>query len=260
MPGTKGPTKLDVTLWITAVVVIVLVGVAVIFGVIYSGSAATRAASAGQPYIPVPTPTYTAAQGVITVGATGTAYATPMQSELSVYVNGTGATTQAATQSLSAALASFNSTVMPYINNNQSNIQTTGYTLTKVYNQSRYLAQESIQLTIPNIRNTSAALGALSAITNVYVSGATPQLSPLQVSSLRTLAITMAMANATGEASTVAGPGASLTQGNVTLSSYYYPYFSFGSLAPAGAAASPAFYSGRSGVTVSVTAQFAYTK
>ncbi len=208
-----------------------------------------------------------AAAGYITVTAEGAAYGIPDQEQVSVYVNGTGDTAAAAASSLSLTLAKFNDTVVPFVNGNLSDIQTTSYSLTKQYNRSVYTAEEGITVTIPNITNASAALGALSDMSNVYVYSASSVFSQGMVTQLRDQALAYALSNATAQAQVLAG--GPVAQHNITVSSYvFYP---LGASYPVGVAVdasggfqstgpTPIVYTGRSAVQESVTVQFSYAR
>ncbi|MGI0134473.1 MAG: SIMPL domain-containing protein [Candidatus Micrarchaeaceae archaeon] len=198
----------------------------------------------------------------ISVYSTGASYGLPSQALVYLTVNGTGNTTQLATENLSATLLSLNSTLSKFINDNWTLVSTQSYSVYKIYNKSGYEATESVYVTLPNINNSSAFLGATSAIPNVYVTGIQSMLSEWQVSMLRTSALQYAMANATSIARTLAGSGMSVTPGNITVSGFnVYPYGTnnFNSAAAASTVISnPAFYTGRSKVVEAITVQFRY--
>lgn len=201
--------------------------------------------------------------GHIAVSAMGAAYATPEQAQMYVYINGTGLTTQQATQQLAMNIAAFNTTIMPFINSNLSDIQTSGYSVGKGYLSDVYTATESLSITIPDINNASAALGALSALPGVYVSDVYAALSQQQSHALRDIALVNALANATDQASVLAGPKGIIQQENITVTSSYYPVY-YGSLMGASGgfqgtpSASPGIYAGRSAVYETVTVTFSY--
>lgn len=206
----------------------------------------------------------------ISISATGTAYNTSSQSQLYVTVNATGITANATVQNLTKTLNSFNSTILPYVNHNLSDITTQYFNVYKLYNQTGYEATESLTVTIPNISNTSAALGALSALNGVYVSEASPQLSTYQISELRTKALSLALVNATSQAYALIGNSSTIYATNISVNTYRV--FPFPVVAEGGAAGgasapalqnntfSPQFYGGRSSVTESITVVFTYKR
>ncbi len=200
--------------------------------------------------------------GTITVTASGSAYGSPSQATLSVTINATGATNAQAVANLSSSLDSFNSTIYRYVNGNLSMISTEYFNVYKIYNRSGYQATEQVSATIPNISNVSHAIGALSSIPNVYVTYAGAQLSASQIVSLRDIALSNAVSNATRQAQAVAGSSSTLYVSNITVDSYYFYPVQLGTAvgAPASSSVSPQFYSGRSHVTESVTAVFRYSQ
>ncbi len=236
---------------LTAFAAVVLLGIIVILGGFYNHNQlpGMPAAAAG-----------TAPSSHVTVTATGSAIALPSQVHMYLYANSSAPAAQVATQGLAATIGEINSTLLPYIGRNLSNIQTVSYSLYKVYNRSAYTATEGLSITIPNIGNASAAIGALSSISNVYVNGVNAQLSAAQISSLRDQALSSALANATSQASILAN-NATVQLGNVTVNSYGIIPFYGNSFMPTIAAAAttqsgPGFYGGVSTVTESITATF----
>ena len=230
------------------------------------------------------------ATSAITLGATGTAHAKPSQAQISISINGTGPATSSAVQNLSATLNRFNSTVYRFLNGNTSLIETTYYSVYKPYsycpilpqktgsnassalypvicakNSTGYTAAEDISVTLPNISNTSAFLGAIASIPNVYVASVNPMLSNSQASSLRSAALSDAIANATSQAYALLGPNAVIYSRNISVNSYYsypYGYASSGALAGSvqgrNATIGPQFYTGTSQVTESISVVFHY--
>ncbi len=230
---------------------IIIAGALVAFGVYYSSAKGTGPGGSG-----------------ITVTATGSASTTGGQAVLNLYVNGSGSSTQLAIANLSNTLTSVNSTLLNYLNKNLSLITTQYFSVNKAYNKSVYVAYENLLVTLPNAQNATGALISLSAIPNVYVSNIAPKLSDQQISTLRSQALSMAMANATAQATAVS-PTGKVTVLNITVNSYYvYPLpYSFGGGLPVtpGIAAgqissgSSLFYSGTSSVTESVSVEFSTT-
>ncbi len=219
--------------------------------------------------------TTTKGVGYVTVSATGSASTQPTSGMLYLSVTGKGGTAAAATANLSKALIQVNASLWNYLNHNSSLMQTTYYNL---YNQSGngyyypsgyvgyngFVASEQITVTVPNIKNVSNAIGALSLINNVQVSSASATLSSAQTTALRSAAFTDALQNATAQASILTGNAALSTQ-NITVGYYnFYPIpYALGSgavQANGGTAVNPQFYSGTDSVTESITVVFSYTK
>ncbi len=201
----------------------------------------------------------TSPQGYITVSASGSASALPSQALLYITANGTGATVYDAVSNMSATMQSVNATLFGYVRGNTSMISTSQYSVYRTYNRSTYTASESVTVTIPNISDVNAALGKLSALTNVYVTGVTAQLSSDQVAQLRSQALKEALLNATGQAGELVAPkGVRLT--NVSISGYVvrpYPVYSFNA-AGVSKDVSPSFFGGTSKVSESISAVFSY--
>ena len=231
------------------------------------------------------------ATSVITLSATGTASSRPTQAQISITINGTGATTASAVQNISTTLNMFNSTAYKFLNGNMSLLETTYYSVYKPYqycpiyatnatpasgsiaipmkctsNNIGYTAAEDISVTLPNIDNASSFLGAIASIPNVYVSSVSPSLSSNQTASLRAAALASAISNATSQADALLGPNEMIYSRNISVNSYYI--FPYGVAANSGALTagvadrnttiSPQFYSGKSQVTESVSVVFHY--
>lgn len=212
----------------------------------------------------------------LTITASGSATAVPTQGLLYVSLKGLGKTAAAATANLSQELVQANATLYKYINGNLSNVQTSYYNL---YNQSSYYyppvyknntlngyqASESLTVTIPNIKNVSAALGALSAINGISIYGASPQFSNSQTSALRITALSNAMSNATAQAHALL-PAKTLTVVNITVNYFNrilpYPVAAGGAAVTSSSlnVTNPNFYSGSQSVTESITVVFSYRK
>ncbi|MDE1857308.1 MAG: SIMPL domain-containing protein [Candidatus Micrarchaeota archaeon] len=191
----------------------------------------------------------------ITVYASGLASAVPQQGVVYIVVNGTGPTSQSAVQNLTATMTSLNTTLVKYVNGNYSNIATQSYYVYKRYNATGYEATESVTVQVPNVSTTSSLLGAVSLIPNAYVQGVNSKLSDWQENALRTMALQNAVENATTQAQAVAGPSATVTPANITVSNFQvYPY----GLASASNAAGPAYYQGTGKVVVQISAMFRY--
>jgi uncharacterized protein YggE len=217
----------------------------------------------------------------VTVTASGSASSSADAAQLYLFVNATGNTTQLAVANLSSTLDSVNSTILKYINGNLSEISTEYFNVNKCYNYPypstttisppgshnqtcAYVASETLLVTIPNVKNTTASLESLTSIPNVYVTDVAAKLTDQQISALRGQALAAAMANATGQATAVSPTGKVSTL-NITVENFYvYPFqYSFGSLgtvtptAAAGEIQDSLFYEGTSSVTESVTVVFA---
>jgi len=204
----------------------------------------------------------------LTISASGTVSNRSTEGIIDAMINGTGRTNEAAVQNISATLLQFNKTIYQYVNGNLSDISTNYFNVYKAYNSSNYTAMEDIEVTIPSINNVSAALGALSAIPNVYPSAISTQLTNNQISAMRVKALSLAMQNATEQARAVIGNG-TITATNISVNNYYfYPYrYGLGAVpAASGAGGSytttvtipPQFYGGTSQITESVTVVFSY--
>ena len=193
----------------------------------------------------------------LTVTASGTSYSYPQTGTIYVSMNGTGGTAEAATSNLSATLDQFNYTVLKFIGGNSSRIQTEGYSLQRVWNSSKYVATETVAVSVPDVQNVSSILGTLSLIQNIYISQVTSQLSDRQVQQLTQSALQLALQNATVQAQALAG-NSTVTLVNVTVSkTYTYPFFS-SALAASSAYGNPIFFNGRQAVEEQVTALFSY--
>ncbi len=189
----------------------------------------------------------------ITITATGSAYATPDNTMVYIYANGTGTTTALATSNLSNTLGILNSTLFSYLSGNLSNIQTTSYQLYKAHNSSLYTATESFSVTIP-ISQAGPVLTSLASIPNVYITNVNVRLSKQQASSLMGQALSSAISNATSQAQQVAGQGARPMLVSVNVNGAYYN--SPGIYTPS--SANPQIYGGISSVTESVTVKYSY--
>lgn len=212
------------------------------------------------------------------INSLGTAQGSAIKATLSVQVQGLGKTADAATANLSSELNQTNATLSKYVNGNRSLIQTSYYSLNnqtsyyypmQAYSYNGYVAQESLTVTIPSVKNVSNVLGALSAINGISIYGATPILSDAQLSSLRLVALSDAMANATSQADALL-PGKNFTVSNITVNYFNYPivmpYATAGTAAggpvlsptPVSKTSSPIFFNGTETVTESVAVVFSY--
>jgi uncharacterized protein YggE len=227
----------------------------------------------------------------ITISATGTASAVPTQGIIYVSAQGRGKTGAAATANLSIALSQMNSSIFRYINGNYSFITTTYYEL---YNQTNniypvgvagtgsvngsgampsiypyyfsyngFVATEQLNIIIPNTKNISKAIGALSAINGITVSSASATLSNSQITSLRNAAYASAISNATSQAEILTG-NAQLSTQNITVGYYNYYPIAYGVASSSGinstTPVNPQFYSGTSSITEQINIVFSYSK
>lgn len=200
----------------------------------------------------------------LTITASGSVSNASTQALLYVSINGTGPTTQAATQNLSSTLNRFNSTIAPFINGNLSKITTSNYNTYKVFNSTIFQAQESLMVSLPNIANTTAAIGAVASIPNVYVSEAAPELSNAQIKGMRIQALQLALSNATSQADALIGPNDTIYATNISVNNYVVYPFAYATAQASGPGTSPAitpkFYGGTNQVTESVSVVFSWGK
>lgn len=190
----------------------------------------------------------------LTVTATGSLSAAPQQSVLYLTVNGTAKTAANATAMLSNSVYAMNAALSPYLANGSS-IQTTSYQMYVPHNSSYFTASEGITATLP-INNTGTAITALSLVKNVFIGGVSLQLSHLQTSSMGSMALSLAMQNATMQAQQVAGPTTKLTIESVTINraGYVFP----GPMFNVAEYIVPIF-TGTQSVTESVTVKYGYS-
>ncbi len=215
--------------------------------------------------------------GFVDVSAIGYAYGIPSQAVVYITVNGSGDISAKAVSSLSSTLATLNSTLLRYVNNNMSQIQTDSLSVyqqpcayyTTIYpqaqppvaycNQTQYKAQEQIAVTLPNTSKVSAFVGNVSLIQNVLVSSVNAKLSNAQTTSLRDIALKNALSNATEQAGILAN-NANLTLVNVSVNSYYAYPLGFGTSGNAKYINGPEFYPGKYQLSETVSAQFSYVR
>lgn len=216
---------------------------------------------------------------MVKITASGSASNEPSQALIYVTINGTGATTGSAVQNLSSTINEFNSSIYKFVNGNLSAVTTSSYSVNRPYcyqyapyNKTScyngYVAEESLSIMIPNIRNVSAVLGSTASIPNVYVTYVSAALSDSQATTLRQQALESAIANATSQAGAVIGPNDMIYSTNVTVNSYYaypYPYgvsatasANGGTASVAPSAIGPQFYGGTNQVEESVSVVFYY--
>jgi uncharacterized protein YggE len=209
-------------------------------------------------------------QRTITLTASGSASASPDMAEVMIAMNGTGPTAAMANANLSASVGVMNRTILPFLNGNTSLIQTTSYQISPATNCTYpagtstavipyycithklpyYVASESLEISVPNIRNSSAVITGLSKVPNIQLQGVQAAFSQGLQNTLNQKALSAALANATGQAQLLAGQGVSISVENITVQSglMYYPE-AYGTLSiassPAVAANSTAFYGGK---------------
>jgi uncharacterized protein YggE len=163
-------------------------------------------------------------KSTVVVTATGSVSQYPAEGVVYVTINGTGKTTAIANDNLSLIYANLNSSIFQYIGKNSSNIQTQYYYTSKVYNQSEYQAIEGIDLIITSSKNISNVLNVLSSINNVYVTQASVKLSDVQLQSMRSAALNLALENATQQAESLTN-NATLSIQNITVGQAIMPIF-----------------------------------
>lgn len=226
----------------------------------------------------------TSSNTTIQVSATGVANGKPSIGLISLYVNGSAATTADAVANLSATLTLLNKSIEPYINYNSSEISTQSYNVYKPYNycnynypvtsqvtpadrncttNNNYEAQEYIYIKIPNIANLSTVLGLTASIPNVYVTDASASFSDSQTKALMKAAYADAIANATQQAQALALNHTVVLINISANSGYYYPISLYTASAPGSGGItttvpSVPIYFGSQQVTESVQATFSY--
>ena len=261
---------------VVSIIAIILLGAVAILALVTH--------STGQSQLPPTNNTNTNTNHTITITAMGYAKGQPGEAIMYIRVNGTGSSTQNAVANLSSTMVGVNSTLYNYINKNLSYVATSSYNVEEICNSTVYPivtsgaavipyryrctspaafeAIEGLTITIPNETNTSAAVGALSAIPNVYIESIESQFSTAQVTALRPLALSNAMSNATTQAEATLGSGYNLSIVNITVNNYnFYPFpiYAAGSTV-SGKPTEPIIYQGTRSLTESVTVIFSYYK
>ena len=210
---------------------------------------------------------------LITVSASGSVSAVPSQAQMTLFLNATGATAAGAVSNLSAIAGSLNTTLLPFLNGNASAIQTQSYNVypasncTPTYYPSYpsttticpsplrfYKASEYLLVTLPEASSTDSAVSALSAIGGISISGISAKLSAQQQSGMQQQALSLAIANATGQASALSD-GRQVTVQNITVQNGYV-YYPYGVFSAASAASNQTFFAGRATVTKSIYVVF----
>lgn len=244
----------DFILYIIVLVAVIIFSALIAFSFESNGNAGSGAKSGNT----------SVALNQLSVSASGSVSNVSTQALLYIAINATGPTTQAATANLSATINQFNATISKYINGNISRITTSNYNTYRVFNSTSFQAQESITVLIPNISNTSAAIGAISNIPNIYVAQASPQLSNAQIKIMRTAALKLALANATSQAEALIGPNDSIYATNISVNNYVVYPFPYATASAAGPGSTPVitpkFYGGTNQVTESVNVEFSWGK
>jgi len=229
----------------------------------------------------------------IAVSTSGTSYGYPDQATIYMYLNGTGQTPSSANANLSATIDAIGGALAPYVNNNMSLIQTESYNIFKgkmlicknvtrgptvslpppfycssslnytslycCYNQTAYIAAQSVTATIPNINNVSAAFTSVSSIPNVYSQSLSQKISDRQNAMLMNTSLAKALDNATAQAQILAGSSNNVEVLNVSVSAgpvYYPTYFTNGAQT---SSSGSGFFAGRVGVTRSISVLFRVT-
>jgi uncharacterized protein YggE len=174
-------------------------------------------------------------QHFIIVTATGTATASPSTAEIYTTINATGSTAVLANENLSTSVGEFNTTILPFLNGNVSEIQTQSYqvyqplncTYTNFTYQCKkldyYAATESLLVTLPDVKSISSATAQMLAIPHLQLQSVQAVLSDSQKTALNQKALSLALANATAQATTLAG-GKSITIVNISVQSGYLYY------------------------------------
>lgn len=230
---------------------------------------------------------------IVTVTATGFAYAAPDSATINLYVNATSSSPSEAASVLNSEIYALNSSIEPFIGNNASNIQTTSYSIGPsktctsiqplhtassgalenassacVYYASaypyycckysiEYVATESIKVDVDNINNVGHILDAVSGISGVSVISVDQGFSNALLGEMSSEALKDAVQNATAQAQAVEG-GRQIVLGNVTImqNSYAYPVFSAASAAPAGESGNAQVFLGYSSFAKQISATF----
>jgi uncharacterized protein YggE len=211
---------------------------------------------------------------LITVSASGSVSAVPSQAQMTLFLNATGATAAGAVSNLSAIAGSLNTTLLPFLNGNASAIQTQSYNVYPASNCTPayypayplttticpspfrfYKASEYLLVTLPEASSTDSAVSALSAIGGISISGISAKLSAQQQSGMQQQALSLAIANATGQASALSG-GRQVTVQNITVQGGYVFYPNYGTFSAASAASNQTFFVGRATVTKSIYVVF----
>ncbi len=210
---------------------------------------------------------------LISVSASGSVSAVPSEAQIYVVLNATGANAASAVSNLSAIAAALNTTLLPFLNGNASAIQTQSYNVypasncTPIYypiypsttticpSQRRfYSAIESLLITLPQASSASAAISGISRIGGVSISDASAKLSAQQQTSLSQQALTLAIQNATSQA-TALSSGAILHVQNITVQNGYI-YYPYGVFSAANAASNQTFFAGTATVTKNIYVVF----
>ncbi len=141
-----------------AIILSVLAILSVVFLISYGGKQTSTATVPGR---------------YITLTASGVAYGSPTQGLVYLFVNATANNSSTALQNMESIVSALNSSIMPYLNGNVSEIKTESYSVFKVYNSTNWEASEVISVTLPNISNTNRVIGVLGGIGGVGVQSST---------------------------------------------------------------------------------------
>ncbi len=195
-------------------------------------------------------------QATLMVSASGSSSLAPQAGTVTLYINATGITAALATSNLGTTLAQVNNTLIQYTN--ASSINTQSYSLWKAYNSSLYRASEYVSVNLNSASSITPLLQALAVYNNVFVSGASAQLSTAQRIAATNTALQLAMQNATAQAKALTN-NATLKVTGVTVSSGIFYPVGINNYASAAVSASPLFFSGKQSLTETVQVTFAYT-
>ncbi len=219
---------------------------------------------------------------LIKITSSGTVTAVPSEASVYMYLNGTGATSAAAVANLSSIAGTLNQTLMPLLNGNLSDMQTLSYNVyvpgecptnaTPYYyykpyycippgGAKFYVAAESLLVTIPNSTNINGAISKIAQVAGVGVGSVSAKISDSQQAALGQQALTLALANATSQAKSLAGSGVQVSVINITVNNggYFYPVYATGGGVASSANASKnqsSFFVGTVDVTRSVSVVF----
>lgn len=191
----------------------------------------------------------------ITISASGVAYGYPDQGVVYVVANATGKNASAAIANLSQTITELNSTIQPFINGNTSKLKTQMYSILAIPNSTLYSAYESVEVTILNMANVSPAIAALAQVNNLGIQTVQAGLSATQFSALLNGSLEDAVANATSQAKSVAGNGATVVIQNISIQGGIY-YGLADSAAPLASKAGGTFFAGTTYVIRNIYASF----
>ncbi|MDE1854842.1 MAG: SIMPL domain-containing protein [Candidatus Micrarchaeota archaeon] len=210
---------------------------------------------------------------LISISASGSASAVPTQASIYLYLNGTGSTAAIAQSNLSSASTALNTTLSPFLEGNESNIQTQSYSLYPASNctpayypyptttticpssNKFYVATETILVTLPSVSSVDSALSRISRIKGISIGSVSAKLSAQQQSGLQQQALSTAITNATNQADALAN-GRQVVVQNITVQNGYIFYPNAGVFSGASIAANQTFFTGQATVTKNIYVVF----